>query len=163
MIEADAYATNGSDRMVFFDSLPSLVINSATVLGDSTSAISPETVSDVKALMKSECDCLQYCWENARAPWVKRPESIAKYLLPSIDAYVKTANATQIGTKLNNNTDLCSLPIPGLASTEGSNKNDRTTADFFLPLIPNVTIQYRCGDNIGNPHCLLLAINLTSW
>ena len=83
--------------------------------------------------MKVNCSCLQYCWENSKAPWLQRIHLIRKVVLPAIDAYVAAANGHAIGTVLNNATDLSSLP----------------SLQTHLPLVPNVTIQYRCGDNIG--------------
>jgi hypothetical protein len=82
--------------------------------------------------MKKDCQCLQYCWENSVAPWLKRPQLIKRYLLPAIDAYMTAANAVAVGTLLSNSTDLSTEPMTS-----------------FLPLIPHVAIQYRCGDNIG--------------
>jgi hypothetical protein len=86
----------------------------------------------VKENMKSKCDCLQFCWENSHSAWVQRVPLIGQTLRPAIDAYVKASNAERMGTLLNYEVD-------------------RTTAGLyeFLPLVPNVTIQYRCGDNIG--------------
>lgn len=82
--------------------------------------------------MKEQCHCLQFCWENNQAPWLQRVPLIGEVLRPAIDAYVKAADAERTGTVLNR-------------------EIDRTTAmlDEFLPLVPNVTIQYRCGDNVG--------------
>lgn len=82
--------------------------------------------------MKAECHCLQFCWENNQAPWLKRVALIGRTLRPAIDAYVAASKAESTGTVLNPQTDQSTLPM-------GS----------FLPLLPNVTIQYRCGDNIG--------------
>ena len=82
--------------------------------------------------MKAVCHCLQFCWENNEAPWLKRVPLIGRTLRPAIDAYIKASNGLNTGTILNPTTDKSTLPM-------GS----------FLPLVPNATIQYRCGDNIG--------------
>lgn len=82
--------------------------------------------------MKSQCHCLQFCWENNQAPWLQRVPLIGRTLRPAIDAYVKASRGEVTGTLLNPETDKSTLPM-------GS----------FLPLVPNATIQYRCGDNIG--------------
>jgi hypothetical protein len=86
----------------------------------------------VKKNMREQCHCLQFCWENNQAPWLQRLSLVGEVLRPAIDAYVKAADAERIGTVINR-------------------EIDRTTAmlDEFLPLVPNVTIQYRCGDNVG--------------
>lgn len=56
---------------------------------------------------------------------------IASAVRQAIDAYLKVADLSK-GTKLNATWDLSSVPI-----------------GTFLPIVPSVTIQYRCGDNIG--------------
>ena len=53
ILEPDTLVTNGSARYAFFNALPDLVVHPA-----------PLQEGDVKAKMKSECQCLQYCWEN---------------------------------------------------------------------------------------------------
>ena len=82
--------------------------------------------------MKKQCHCLQFCWENNDAPWLKRVPLIGRTLRPAIDAYIKVSNAQSTGTLLNYEIDRTTAPI-----------------GHYLPLLPNVTIQYRCGDNIG--------------
>ncbi len=122
LLDPESLVTAGSDRYAFFDRLPDLVVNPR--------AKSP---AEVRAAMKSQCTCLQYCWEHSKAPWLQRIPLIRSYLLPAIDAYVAAADGYSRGTVLNNATDLSSL----------------SSLSAPLPLIPNVTIQYRCGDNIG--------------
>ena len=78
------------------------------------------------------CHCLQFCWENSQAPWLRRVPLIGQTLRPAIDAYVSASNAMVTGTLLDPATDRSTLPMGA-----------------HLPLLPNVTIQYRCGDNIG--------------
>ena len=53
ILDPDSLVTNGSARYAFFNALPDLVVHP-----------SPLQEGDVKAKMKSECQCLQYCWEN---------------------------------------------------------------------------------------------------
>ena len=116
---------NEHDRDTFFQHLPLIYINKQ-----------PLHPIDVKLKMKKECDCLQYCWENKGAPWLKRIPLIKEALMPAIDAYVKITDAERRGTVLNTSTDFTTIT---------NYKPDRD----WLPLVPNVTIQYRCGDNIG--------------
>ena len=63
---------------------------------------------------------------------------IRTILLPAIDAYLAVADISG-GTRLSNITDLSTVPFLPLSSV--------TTTP--LPIIPDVSIQYRCGDNIG--------------
>ena len=63
---------------------------------------------------------------------------IRTVLLPAIDAYLLIAN-TSAGTILNNETDLSTVPFKPFSSSTVS----------ILPIIPHVSVQYRCGDNIG--------------
>jgi hypothetical protein len=67
---------------------------------------------------------------------LKRIPLIKQALWPAIDAYVKVTKAEVRGTVLNMSTDFTSIA------------NYQPNRDW-LPLVPNVTIQYRCGDNIG--------------
>jgi hypothetical protein len=122
LIEPEQLATNAENHFAFFKALPDQIIHPNPVLNPGM----------VKLNMKKYCPCLQYCWENGYAPWLNRTHLVRRYLLPAIDAYLTAANALSVGTLVSNATDL---------STESS------TA--FLPLIPHVAIQYRCGDNIG--------------
>jgi len=121
LLDPASLVTNGSDRYAFFNALPDLVVHPNVLME-----------SEVKSKMKSDCQCLQYCWESSEAPWVRRIPYIRKYLLRAIDAYVQAAGGFHIPTVLSNVTDYSTVPL-----------------DTPLPLIPNVTIQYRCGDNIG--------------
>lgn len=111
----------GPDQYEFFRHLPDLVIHPH-----------PHQTGKVKAEMKAVCQCLQFCWENSEAPWLRRIPLIRTALQPAVDAYVRISNGTAAGTAVNPETDKSSMPTSS-----------------FHPLIPNVTIQYRCGDNIG--------------
>ena len=88
--------------------------------------------------MKLECTCLQYCWEHSLAPWVRNVPMIRTILLPAIDAYLSIAHISS-GTILSNVTDLSTVAFKPFSSSTVS----------VLPLIPHVSVQYRCGDNIG--------------
>lgn len=121
VIDPTALVAQGSAQLTFFQHLPNLIVHP-----------SPKPADDVRRLMKEKCHCLQFCWENSEAPWLSRTHLIPAVLLPAINAYTRLTNAEALGTTLNNATDYSTLPL----STP-------------LPLLPNVTIQYRCGDNIG--------------
>lgn len=123
LIEPEALSTSPHNHYAFFNALPDRIIHK-----------SPNDIGKVKELLKKECHCLQYCWENNEAPWLKRVDLIREILVGATDAYLRVANIEN-GTVTNNKTDL--TYIPSSSSTS------------ILPLIPNVAIQYRCGDNIG--------------
>ena len=63
---------------------------------------------------------------------------IRTILLPAIDAYLSIAHISA-GTILSNVTDLSTIAFKPFSSSTVS----------VLPLIPHVSVQYRCGDNIG--------------
>jgi hypothetical protein len=121
------------DQLTFFNALPDLIENSA-----------PQAAEAVRSNMKKDCQCLQYCWENTAAPWIRRIPLIGSYLRRAVDEYVSNAGgAANIPTVLNNATDKTTAWSWGELTV--SNSRPQIT----LPLIPDVTIQYRCGDNIG--------------
>ena len=73
---------------------------------------------------------------------------VGESLLPAIEAYLKVANISR-GTILSNESDLCTIPINSLASSLTISIHDIPLNAPQLPLIPDVAVQYRCGDNIG--------------
>jgi hypothetical protein len=58
-------------------------------------------------------------------------------VLPAIDAYLSAAQVT--ATSLSNITDLSTVPF----------RSGSSQTIIPLPLIPDVSVQYRCGDNVG--------------
>lgn len=124
LLSPQSLVTKGSDRYAFLNHLPDLIVHP-----------NPKTPDEVKSLMKTKCDCLQFCWENSVAPWTQRIPLVSKVIATAIHAYEKAAHVHTLFTELNNETDISSIP-------EALNRP-------ILPLVPNVTIQYRCGDNIG--------------
>ena len=149
LILPEALATPLVSHLAFFEALPYQLAHAR-----------PRPLDDVKKKMRQECRCLQYCWENSQAPWIPRYHLIGQVLLPAIDAYLAVAN-TSHGTILNNATDLCSLPVHTLASSLATSTGPATVtatdsapgsapgSAYVLPVIPDVAVQYRCGDNIG--------------
>lgn len=127
LLQPEALATKGNDRYALLNHLPDLIIHEE-----------PRPVHEVKVLMKQKCDCLQYCWENTAAPWLQRVPLIAKVLSTAIHAYERIAHVSLLHTELNNATDFSSV-----------SSSDSHHQSSLLPVYPNVTIQYRCGDNIG--------------
>ena len=81
--------------------------------------------------MATVCKCPRFCWDDSASPMFKNTPWITTITRRAIEAYLTTVNASR-GTKLSPNIDLSNVPI-----------------DQPLPLIPDVALQYRCGDNMG--------------
>jgi hypothetical protein len=128
----------------FFNGLADLVVH--------PSPLAPAAAKDI---MRKQCHCLQYCWENNEAPWIQRIDYISSHLRHAIDAYINavkvSAKTEDLKTSLNNETDLVYVKrsIIDLQQNEENLVPPTRINDVDLPLIPDVTIQYRCGDNIG--------------
>lgn len=121
--EYESLITTGNNQYEFFNNLPDIIFNSKHENGDT-----------VRGKVRDYCTCTQYCWENNNAPWLHQTEIIGEYVRKAIDAYLKVAD-TSSGTLINSTTDY--LYTPEIKNV------------IKLPLIPDVAIQYRCGDNIG--------------
>lgn len=79
------------------------------------------------------CKCHIYCWADPSAPWVDHADTIKTIVRAAIAAYT------------------ASVPLVMAAGTTISADTDITNAapGAFLPIVPEVALQYRCGDNIG--------------
>ncbi len=87
----------------------------------------PQATSSIQNL----CKCTRYCWQN-KAPWVNHTESIGKYVQHAAKAYL---------AELSSENDAYTTIEPD--DLTNAKKGDK------LPLIPDATIHYRCGDNIA--------------
>lgn len=125
LLSPQSLVTKGEDRYAFLNHLPDMIVHS-----------NPKQPEEVKALMKNKCDCLQFCWENSVAPWTQRIPLVSRVIAQAIHAYEKASHASTLLTELDKETDLSTIP-------------EALTNPRILPLVPNVTIQYRCGDNVG--------------
>lgn len=125
LLASQSLVTKGNDRYAFLNHLPDMIVHP-----------NPKPPDEVKALMKTQCDCLQFCWENKVAPWTQRIPLISRVIGQAIHAYEKAAHIDHLFTELNNQTDISSI-------------KEALNTPNLLPLVPNVTIQYRCGDNVG--------------
>ena len=74
----------------------------------------------------------RYCWQDANAPWIKSIPSIRSYIRTAVDAYYSHVKVNH--TELSPETDISNVNVMMMTS---------------LPIIPDVAIQYRCGDNIA--------------
>lgn len=134
----------GDQQFAFFHNLPSRRVHSQ-----------PKSMAEAQQLARDRCHCLQYCWENNDAAWLHRVPLVREALLPAVQAYTQATGGFQQSTVLSNDTDRLYLP-PALQKTYAVNYRDNKEFKLTpqlqrvpLPLVPNVTIQYRCGDNIG--------------
>ena len=82
--------------------------------------------------VQDRCKCTRYCWGERQSAWINATENISKYLRKAIGAYLSTSGMEKVGTILSVDTDLTNA-----------------APNQFLPVVPQVALQYRCGDNIG--------------
>lgn len=134
--DPSALSTPPSKHHSFLEAFPSIVPHPRA-----------GSMQEAKDNVKRVCKCIRYCWENNESPWLRIVESISHYMLHAIDTYIDVADIGQ-GTVLSNVTDLIYFP-PGSASSPQSAVGISTESHPYLPLIPDVTVQYRCGDNVG--------------
>jgi hypothetical protein len=120
-VASKAYPSLSDPRLSFLNGLPDIIVH-ANPAPDENTAISN---------VHRECKCTRYCWQDRGAPWVKIIPSIRTYMRAAISLYLDSLpkDAT---TTVSPDTDF-SNGVPGAR----------------LPLIPDVALQYRCGDNIG--------------
>ena len=109
-------------KRAFLDALPDVIVHRNPV----------KTEAEGLKNIQEKCRCTRYCWGESQSAWINQTASIRKYLRTAISAYLKTSDMEKMGTILSGDTDMTNAK-PG----------------HFLPLIPEVSLQYRCGDNIG--------------
>ncbi len=115
-------ATYSSDKhkLAFLNALPSIVVHK-----------NPLDRFSVEKKLHHDCKCTRYCWEHGNAAWVNRTQLIGHYIRKAVSAYLDSVD-TSLGTSIDPEVDI-SNAVPGQ----------------LLPIIPQVALQYRCGDNIG--------------
>ena len=113
-------ALNKKQKRAFLDALPSLIVHP-----------NPVDRETGKKNVAKKCQCTRYCWSDVHAPWVNSTESIGKYMRDAVKVYMSSIDTSK-GTVVSTDTDMTNAK-PG----------------EVLPIIPDVAIQYRCGDNIG--------------
>lgn len=107
------------EKLHFLNALPTVIMHP-----------NPSDETTAKKLLNEKCQCTRYCWQDSNAPWVKA--------LPLIGSYIREASKNYYLSS-------------GVSSTIISPDVDITNAHAAddLPVVPDVAIQYRCGDNIG--------------
>ncbi|RYH14955.1 hypothetical protein EON65_32685 [archaeon] len=147
------------DLYTFIKALPNLVIHS-----------NPNTIRKARDLVETHCSCIKFCWEEPQAPWLKRIDMIGKYMKAAIMQYVNQTHLEDVGTVVNK-VDFISghkmnrqgkrkrnrmvgklaenHPMHRYTNITDQNTHTEMHPDDWLPLVPDVTIQYRCGDNLN--------------
>ena len=110
---------NGSTLL---DALPDIIVH-------------PNPVSREEAVVRMDkyCSCTRYCWGNGNAPWINRTSTIGSILRRAIQVYLDAATNAGVVTTVSPDTDM----------TTATPEEIKT-----LPIVPDVALQYRCGDNI---------------
>ena len=131
--QPEALEVNRAHVEAFLRALPTIRVHPA-----------PKTAVESRLVIKQKCNCLQYCWENKDAAWSKHIDVVKWALHQAIEGYLSHFSASQRVTLINNKTDLCNRcdapSNPSSFATELATKP---------PLVPEVAVQYRCGDNVG--------------
>ena len=114
------------DARAFFDALPTFVINNeARNESEVTKALSGSNLSQ----SGGACSCRHYCWNDKTAPWTKNIKWIHETARNAADKLRKSMDGSR-GTHI------------------GLHDNSSIPAHAFHPLIPEVVLHYRCGDNL---------------
>jgi hypothetical protein len=106
----------------FFSSFPTTVVNPRN-----------SSRNDVLSKIGTECACKQYCWSDSSAPWLKNTDWIGQTFRRALDSAFPNGELQRGVSEYRNKSDLT------------NSKNPQN-----LPLIPDVAIHYRCGDNLGS-------------
>ena len=105
---------------LFFDALPRIVLSAA-----------PLEYAEVIRRMGEVCKCPRYCWDDPAAAMFKNTAWISSIVRKSINSYLTSIDMS-MGTQINPLIDFSNGPM-----------------NSKLPLVPDVAIQYRCGDNMN--------------
>eukprot|EP01041_Mallomonas_annulata_P005188 gene5188-10376_t len=123
------------------DNLDSLKKNAGfpflNALPDYIPHYSPSNLTYSKSIVQSKCldICEYFCWTYENAPWLSIISQIKQIMRYALQYQItSTPNASLEGTILKDSSDRSTLPL-------GS----------YLPLVPDVAIHYRCGDNVEVP------------
>eukprot|EP01041_Mallomonas_annulata_P011305 gene11305-23659_t len=101
----------------FIDALPSIIPNPSP----------RKDITEIKQNLKSICRCKGLCHDSPNGTWIQNIPQIKQIFTNSINSHLLTINNK----------------ITIISSTDLSNVPKGTE----LPLIPDVAIHYRCGDN----------------
>jgi hypothetical protein len=105
---------------IFFEGFPTILLHPT-----------PLDMAHASHKIQHECKCTRYCWGHANAPWVNRTQNLRKYIQQVVTHYQQHIDLT------------ASTTIDPTVDVTNAKDTDH------LPLIPDVAMQYRCGDNIA--------------
>lgn len=103
----------------FLQQMPSQFFNNKSV----------SSLNEVQGTIRNICRCPGSCHERKYALWTKNVDFLQPILWKAIDSHLSTLNADQNATIVS---------ISDLSTVD---------ANTVLPLIPEIAIHYRCGDN----------------
>jgi hypothetical protein len=106
--------------IAFFKGFPDIIVHP-----------NPLDKTHASAKIQHECKCTRYCWGHGNAVWVNRTSNIRKYIQQAVQSYLHTIDSS------------------ASASIDPTQDVTNAKPGEHLPLIPDVAMQYRCGDNIG--------------
>lgn len=109
-----------SQKLAFLRALPDVIVHK-------------NPLPRAKAVPKIQhtCHCTSFCWSHVKSPWVNRTAILGQYVRKAVESYYTALDKT-VGTTITPDVDFTNAK-PGQV----------------LPLIPDVALQYRCGDNIA--------------
>ena len=116
-------STNTTDhnKVAFLKALPDIIVHKQ-----------PLDASQARDKIKHACHCTRYCWQHVNAPWVNRTAILGQYLQNAMTAYTEAL-----------------LPAQRITTVDPEVDFSNAKPNEVLPVVPNVALQYRCGDNIG--------------
>jgi hypothetical protein len=116
-------STKGTEaqQLAFLRALPDIIVHKQ-----------PLDNFHAQTQIKHNCHCTRYCWQHVLAPWVNRTDTLGQYLRTALVAYTSKMNPTDMVTTIDPEVDFTNAK-----------------PSQHLPVVPNVAVQYRCGDNIG--------------
>jgi hypothetical protein len=124
------HALHRARQEAFLHAFPSVLVNPR-----------PRPPADVEKRVQAKCKCTRYCWDDPNAPWTYELPLIKEIVRNASDAYLYHDEELLLnGTVIDSARDFFMLP---------NSSSYNSVLDQFFPLIPDVTIQYRCSDNLG--------------
>lgn len=138
------YDHNNPLHTIFFDELSKGINNTNIILSDTWNTdifdYDNRTRIQVEDTMKQVCKCTTYCWMESNAEWINNIPFIASKMRQALNVYYSIVI-------MNSTNFLIQDTIPFFHI---NNKYDKSNFpnNTIVPFIPDVIIQYRCGDNM---------------
>eukprot|EP01035_Chromulina_nebulosa_P024380 gene24380-31738_t len=118
---------------------------------NSTAEGNSDTVLAVaREKMNSVCVCGEYCWANPSALWVRHLNLIRTIMRTALDRSMRSLE--KLGM---------------LRALDSNNSNSNLTYEFFAgtwqPLVPDVSIHFRCSDVLGSTNGAYGYLNFNAY